>query len=131
METNNLTKLIQIAASSVKTRLFRNNVGMGWAGRADRTQDGGVYIKDPRPLHAGLVEGSSDLIGWACIQITPEMVGREVAVFAAIEVKNGKDRLSTKQSAFIEAVKTAGGIAGVARTVEDAAEIIRQYTANP
>lgn len=118
---------MQLAASALKSRLFRNNVGQAWTGEMRRTADGGVFIKNPRPLHAGLVKGSSDLIGWSCITITPQMVGQEVAVFTAIEVKNGKDRLTQEQRAFIDAVRAAGGIAGVASSVEDANKIIKEY----
>ena len=54
------------------TRLFRNNVAGAWVGQSRRfsraetvvVQPGDVLIRNARPLHAGLCEGSSDLIGW-------------------------------------------------------------------
>ena len=103
---------ILLAVGRGDTRLFRNNVGTGWQGNP------------PRPLRAGLCKGSSDLIGWRSIEITPDMVGQKVAVFLAIECKATKGgRVSVDQQRFIDAVQDAGGIAGVARNVEEAARI--------
>ena len=102
------------------TRLFRQNVGQGWVGRLVRRQAGTVEIAAARPLHAGLCEGSSDLIGWRTVEVTPEMVGQRLAVFTAIEVKSATGRPTPEQLKFLEAVREAGGVACVARSVEDA-----------
>jgi hypothetical protein len=94
-------------------RLFRNNTGT---------------LPDPRtgrPVQFGLARGSADLIGWRTITITPEMVGQRVAVFTSIEVKTTTGHLSPTQQAWLGTVRTAGGIAGVARSVRDAEEILR------
>lgn len=56
--------------------------------------------------------------------ITPEMVGTTVAVFASIEVKTPTGRLRPEQQQWLDAVQAAGGIAGVARSVEDALRIV-------
>ncbi|MEY3973778.1 MAG: hypothetical protein RIS59_139 [Pseudomonadota bacterium] len=93
-------------------RLFRNNTGT---------------LPDPRtgrPVQFGLARGSADLIGWRTITITPEMVGQRVAVFTSIEVKTTSGRTTPAQQAWLGAVRTAGGIAGVARSVRDAEEIL-------
>jgi hypothetical protein len=74
-----------------------------------------VLIHDARPLHAGLCEGSSDLIGWTPVTITPDMVGTTIAVFTAVEVKTGRVRVTEAQTRFLDAVTAAGGIARVAR----------------
>ncbi len=94
-------------------RLFRNNTGT---------------LPDPRtgrPVQFGLARGSADLIGWRTITITPEMVGQRVAVFTSIEVKTTTGHLTPAQQAWMGTVRTAGGIAGVARSVRDAEEILR------
>jgi hypothetical protein len=52
------------------------------------------------------------------------MVGTEVPVFAAIEVKSAKGEASEQQKAFIEHIRNAGGIAGVARSVDEARFIL-------
>jgi hypothetical protein len=93
-------------------RLFRNNTGT---------------LPDPRtgrPVQFGLARGSADLIGWRTITITPEMVGQRVAVFTSIEVKTITGHLTPAQQAWMGTVRTAGGIAGVARSVRDAEEIL-------
>ena len=92
-------------------RLYRNNCGV---------------LRDQRgvPVRYGLQPGSADLIGWRTITITPEMVGQQVAVFTSIEVKSATGRLRPEQRQWMEAVQAAGGIAGVARSVEDAEQIL-------
>jgi dihydroxyacid dehydratase/phosphogluconate dehydratase len=75
----------------------------------------------------GLARGSADLIGYRSITITPEMVGQQVAVFASIEVKTPTGRIRPEQRAWMETVQAAGGIAGVARSVEDALRIVTAY----
>ena len=102
---------IRIACSTGDTRLFRNNTG------TLRDQHG-------RPVQFGLCKGSADLIGYRTITITPEMVGQQVAVFASIEVKTPTGRIRPEQQAWLETVQAAGGIAGVARSVEDALRIV-------
>lgn len=84
-----------------------------------------VVIRSATPLRAGLIKGSSDLIGWTTVEITPEMVGQKVAVFTAIEAKTGKTKISPEQQKFIDVVIESGGIAGVAKSVEDAVKIIK------
>ena len=101
---------IRLTCSAGATRLFRNNTG------TLRDQHG-------RPVSFGLCKGSADLIGWRTVTITPEMVGTQVAVFTSIEVKTPSGRLRPEQQQWLDAVQAAGGIAGVARSVEDALRI--------
>jgi hypothetical protein len=133
MNETNITRYIMLAVSRLKNSVvFRNNVGMGWVGNSKRItrpitvtlQPGDVVISNARPLQAGLCEGSSDLIGWTAKQVTPEMVGKTVAVFTAIEVKKGSGRATAAQLNFISRVRQAGGIAGLARTPDEAAGMI-------
>ena len=102
---------IRIACSNGETRLFRNNTG------TLRDQNG-------RPVSFGLCRGSADLIGWKRVTVTPEMVGSTIAVFTSIEVKTPTGRLRPEQQQWLDAVQAAGGIAGVARSVEDAQQIM-------
>ncbi len=103
---------IRIACSTGNTRLFRNNTGT-------------LKDQNGRPVQFGLCKGSADLIGWRTVTITPEMVGSTVAVFLSIEVKTATGRLRPEQQQWLDAVQAAGGIAGVARSVEDAATLLR------
>jgi hypothetical protein len=93
-------------------RLFRNNTGT---------------LPDPRtgrPVQFGLARGSADLIGLRTVTITPDMVGQQVAVFTSIEVKTPKGRPTAEQQNWLNMVRSLGGIAGIARSVRDANEIL-------
>ena len=105
---------IRIACSTGATRLWRNNTG------TLRDQHG-------RPVQFGLARGSADLIGYRTITITPEMVGQQVAVLASIEVKTPTGRIRPDQQAWLDTVQAAGGIAGVARSVDDALRIVTAH----
>lgn len=94
-------------------RIFRNNVGM-------------AFLADGTTRRYGLCKGSSDLIGWRTVTITPAMVGRRLAVFTAIEVKAPGGRASVEQVAFINAVNAAGGLAGLADSIPKALAIVER-----
>lgn len=106
--------------------LFRNNTGTGWVGEVVKRTGDMIVLRNPRPLHAGLCTGSSDLVGWRSVEITPDMVGKRVAVFVAVECKAPKGRTKSDQLAFIDAINNAGGMAGVAKSVGDAEVIVSQ-----
>ena len=93
-------------------RLFRNNTGS---------------LPDPRtgrPIKFGLAKGSADLIGLRTVTITPDMVGRQVAVFTSLEIKTPTGRATPEQRDWLEMVRSRGGLAGIVRSVQDANEII-------
>lgn len=105
-------RAIMAGVSTPGVRVFRNNVG------ALKDQEG-------RLVRYGVANpGGSDLIGWRSVTVTPEMVGRKVAVFLAIEVKAERGRATDAQVNFINRVKADGGLAGVARSVDDALGIV-------
>lgn len=94
-------------------RLYRNNCGS---------------LPDPRTgrlVTFGLARGSADLIGWRTITITPDMVGSQVAVFTSIEVKTERGRVRPEQHAWLSTVQQSGGIAGIARSIQDANDLVR------
>ena len=113
-------------------RLFRNNVARAWVGNAEtvrtsrivQVEPGDVLIRNARPLHAGLAEGSGDLIGWVPVEVTPDMVGRTVALFASVETKSKTGRATKQQRAWAQAVSAAGGLSGIARTDKDLHNIL-------
>lgn len=118
-----MSKIMLFLGQRLDVKIFRNNTGTGWVGKQGRSNPGTVLLIDPRPLNAGLCKGSSDLIGFTSVIVTPEMVGKPVAIFTAIEVK-GNAKVTPEQQNFIDTVKNAGGLAGVARNEDDAARII-------
>jgi hypothetical protein len=94
-------------------RLFRNQVGQ---------------LPNPRTgryVQFGLAKGSSDLIGFKTIKITPDMVGQDIAQFVSLEIKTERGKLSTMQQNWLQKVKSSGGLVGVARTVKDALNILK------
>lgn len=95
MLESTLMRLIQVAASNLGHRVFRNNVGV-------------AKTLDARVINFGLCKGSSDLIG-----LTRD--GR----FLAIEVKTERGKLSQEQKAFLAMVNRMGGCGIVARSVQD------------
>ena len=119
MKESDIQRAVMLAASSAGLTVWRNNTGQAWAGTAQRLQDGSILIRDPRPLHAGLCKGSSDLIGLRRVLVTPEMVGRTLAQFTGIEVKRPGQRPTPEQAHFLEFVQDAGGLALVARSPDD------------
>lgn len=128
MEKTLLNKIL--LAINPAVRLFRNNVGVAWAGTVvERDHKKRMLtLSNFRPFHAGLTKGSSDLIGWTSVEITSEMVGQKIAVFTAIEAKTGKTRTTEAQQNFIDAVQAAGGIAGIARKPEDVDGIVADWS---
>jgi len=127
IETN-ISKEIMLALSKKGVKIFRNNVGNCWAGASKKftsrqtvnVQAGDVLIQNARILHAGLCVGSSDLIGWKTITVTPDMVGSKIAVFVGCEVKNQSGRATKEQIAFINVLNESGGRGFIARNPEEA-----------
>ena len=97
--------------------MFRNNTGT-------------LRDINGRPVSFGLCKGSADLIGWRTVTVTPEMVGQQIAVFTSIEVKSTSGRGKPEQQAWMDAVAAAGGIAGIARSVGEAMDILQIKTEN-
>lgn len=114
--------------------LFRLNTGKAWvsgAGPAQRLKDGSVLVPAARPIALGFampngdpVVGAADLPGWTTVRITPEMVGHDIAVFTSVETKRTKGgRTSPEQVNWMKQVQRAGGIAGIANSVDAARSI--------
>lgn len=101
-----ILKQCQLKASSIGWRLFRNNVSL-------------VLSESGNPMRTGLCKGSSDLIGWRPVTITPDMVGKTIAQFVGCEVKSESGRVTVEQQSFLDAVNAAGGHGILARTPDD------------
>ncbi len=119
-----IQRKIQLECTDSDTRLFRNSVGQAWVGKAIHCANGDVILKRPMRVTFGLAPGSSDLVGPRSMIVTPDMVGRRVALFASIEVKTTTGRATDEQTAWIDTITSLGGIAGIARSVEDARKLL-------
>ena len=104
MKETDIMRACMLALSEAGCLVWRNNCGS---------------YTDPRSgsfVRYGVGNpGGSDLIG-----ITP--CGR----FLAVEVKTKTGRLRPEQQRFIDAVIAKGGIAGVARSAEEALDLLRR-----
>ena len=95
---------VMLALSEAGCIVWRNNCGA-------------IQSADGRFVRYGIGNpGGSDLIG-ICR-------GR----FLAVEIKTSKGRATQEQQRFINAVLTAGGIAGIVRSPEEALALIREKT---
>lgn len=91
---------IRVGLSKTGHAVFRANVGK-------------VRTADGRYFDTGLPRGFSDLFGF-----------RPDGQIFFIEVKNENGKLRPEQKIFIEQMRKRGALAGVARSVEDAMEIV-------
>ena len=115
---------VLIWASAQGWRLFRNSKGGAWQGTVieDYKASGKrrpvriVLLHVARFIQFGLLApGSSDLVGWRPLRITPEMVGKTVAQFAVCELKTKGVTASDDQRNFVARVRKAGGYAAIVR----------------
>lgn len=116
------------------TRLFNNPVGDALVGPLTLFKILSAEIRKKfRRLKFGLIKGSGDLIGWKSITVTPEMVGKKVAVFVSLETKREKFKPNRnndhyeRQATWAQNVLKAGGIAGFAKSVDDAESILNSF----
>lgn len=126
-----LSKDLNLAFNKIAgfgSRIFRNNVGLAWSGKKKfqasaitmfKLLPGDVVLSYARPIKFGLCEGSSDKIGWTQVVITEEMVGKNIAVFTAIEEKKQTGKATEIQKNFLSTVSKLGGIAILVRSLDD------------
>lgn len=120
---------LRLAASRAGHALWRNNSGAMYNEQTKRMVRFGLG-NDSTKIHE--VFKSSDLIGYTVVEITPDMVGRHVAVFSAVEVKKPgwtvpKNTREHAQGNFINVVNMHGGIGMFATSTEEYMEKINEY----
>ena len=108
-----IQRLIMIALSEAGHTCWRNETGSFWTGKVIHKDNRTVTLGNAQMIPCGLTKGSSDIIG-----ITNQ------GKFFAIEVKTAKGRPSKEQVTFIEHVNAKGGIAGIARSPQDALDLL-------
>lgn len=116
------TDILKLSTGQI--RLFRNNNGIGWAGQPVEHRGDVAIVHHSRPLHAGLIKGSGDLIGWKTVTITPDMIGQRIAQFVSIEVKAAHGKPTPDQETWRDNVRAAGGIGCVARSKDEASHAL-------
>ena len=121
MNENLLGKKICLMASNLGHRIFRNNRGESWIGKAVffskpasiEVYPGDVIIRKAKRINFGLVNGAGDYVGFS-----------NTGKFISIEVKTETGKIREGQIEFSDAVNKAGGIAGIIRTEEEGFELL-------
>jgi hypothetical protein len=121
-----IQQLVQIEGPKWGCKLERNNSGAfeDKTGRHVRFGLGNVSKK-----HSDQMK-SADLVGFKQIVVTPEMVGKTIAVITGIEMKtpgwkfNPKDAHERAQFNWLQWISNHGGFAGFAQSVDDFKRII-------
>ena len=130
------TREVRLAASSRGMRIFRNNAGACKDERGNFIRYG--LGNDGSTASKNLKFG--DYIGYLPVTITPEMVGKTVAVFSGIEIKpdghiektlRKAERQPTSREGLqfktIMMVREAGGISWFASNKADIDAIVEEY----
>jgi len=118
MTESEIQEHIRAACNTGETRAWRNNIAkLNVRGRW-------VNYGIPGP-------GGSDLIGLHSLTIQPEHVGCRVAIFTAIECKTPTGRIRPEQASFMNFITKSGGIAGSARSADDALSLIQDFKPCP
>jgi hypothetical protein len=126
------TERVRLRASSWGMRVFRNNSGvlMNPIGIPVRFGLGNESKRINKILK------SSDLLGIHNVEITPEMVGKKIGVFTALEVKPNGFKIKEEypegsrelaQLNFINLIKKFGGMAGFATNEYDVDRILNDF----
>jgi hypothetical protein len=79
-----------------------------------RNNSGAIQVRPGQFMRFG-IKGSADIIG-----VLPD--GR----FLAVEVKSAKGQLSDEQKRFLETIAANGGLAIVARSIDDIETVLKQ-----
>lgn len=123
---------VRLAANALGCRLYKNNSGV-------------AYDASNRPVFFGLGnEGKKDdesirtpdWVGWMTVTITPDMVGKKIPIFAAIDAKKlGFSRKTSYpvgtreygQNKFFELVTGVNGVAGFATNAQDVKQLVTEF----
>lgn len=124
---------VELTAPKIGVRLLRNNNGACMSeGRMIRFGLGNTSKRVQEQMK------SSDFIGITPVVITPDMVGKTVGVFTAIEVKPegfkvkqqyNRNSREWAQENFCQWVRDLGGFSGFATSGKDLKQIINHYLA--
>ncbi len=95
-------------------RLFKTDAGASYQGEVVKHDGQILILKNPRKL-AGLPAGWPDLTGFESITITPNMIGKKIAVFVGEEIKAGSDTMKPAQKKMQKLIEMFGGIYRIVR----------------
>lgn len=108
-----IQRKVMLELSQDECTVFRNETGNFWTGKVIHRDGDTVTLSGARMIPCGLCVGSSDLIGWTAD-------GR----FLAVEIKTKTGKPTKEQLNFIAQVNKAGGVGFVARSADEALEML-------
>ena len=112
MNTAELSEAILLAAADDGVRLFRNNSGLAKHVSRDKAT-GKIKTRHVRYGVGPVGGGGGDFLGWRMSD----------GKFVSIELKTGHDRQTPDQAKWQRWVIAGNGLAGVARSVDEARAI--------
>lgn len=126
MDEKQVQELIQMEASTKGHRLFINSSGAFQDNTGRLVRFGLGHTTKNQAFK------SSDLIGFTMVTITPDMVGKKLPVFTAMECKKPSWKYAETirevgQKKFIDVIKTNNGIASFVNSVESYVKEIINY----
>lgn len=113
-EETKLMRLIMVALTKAGCIVWRNETSGAYVGKLIHKDARIVTLANAQMMTFGLCVGSSDIIG----------IHKPTGRFLAVEVKTKTGRASKEQINFIEQVRAANGIAGLARSVQEALDLL-------
>jgi hypothetical protein len=125
-------EVVRLRANQWGARLFTNNTGVAYTeqGRPVFFGLGNDGVKDSESIR------TPDDVGFTIVTITPEMVGKKIAVFTAIDAKKlgfvlkdtyPKGSREYGQKKFFDIVINANGIAGFASSAADVDILFNEF----
>lgn len=109
-----IMRLIMLALTKAGCLVFRNEIAGAYVGRVIHKDQRIVTLANAQLMTFGLCVGSADIIG----------IHKATGRFLAVEVKTEKGKPTQEQLNFIEQVRAANGIAGIARSAEEALDLL-------
>lgn len=113
-EETKLMRLIMIALSNANCMSWRNETSGAYVGKVIHKDARIVTLQNAQLMRFGLCVGSADIIG----------IHKPTGRFLAIEVKTKTGKPTKEQINFIEQVRAANGISGIARSVQEALDLL-------
>lgn len=109
-----LMRLIMVALTQADCIVWRNETSGAYVGKVIHKDARIVTLANAQLMTFGLCVGSSDIVG----------IHKPTGRFLAVEVKTPTGKPTKEQLNFIEQVRAANGIAGIARSVKEALELL-------